>query len=162
MKRFLRYVADRSLREPNEYLNEYMIGLQVYDRDETFDPRLDSIVRVDAARLRSKLRDYYDSEGRASRIRIEIPKGSYKAIFKKRGRPYPPTSDQGSLKETSDAKTIAVLAFADLSPERNQEYFGDGIAEELMFALSRVPKLRVVAQTSVFAFKGKALDIREI
>jgi len=162
MKRFLRYVAERSLRETNDDLSEYSIGLEVYDRDESFDPRLDSIVRVDAARLRSKLREYYDSEGKTNHIRIEIPKGSYKATFNTKGRLYPGTADQGRAKETSDAKTIAVLSFADLSPERNQEYFGDGIAEELMFALSRVPKLRVVAQTSVFAFKGKSLDVREI
>ena len=162
MKRFLRYVTDRSLHQQGDNLNEYSIGLHVYDRDESFDPRLDSIVRVDAARLRSKLREYYDSEGRTSRIRIEIPKGSYKAIFSTTRRPNPRTSDQRLANETSDAKTIAVLSFADLSPEKDQEYFGDGIAEELMFALSRVPKLRVVAQTSVFAFKGKALDVREI
>lgn len=59
-------------------------------------------------------------------------------------------------------RTIAVLPFADLSPQRDQEYFGDGIAEELMFALSRVPKLRVVSQTSVFAFKGKGMDVKDI
>jgi TolB-like protein/Flp pilus assembly protein TadD len=162
MKRFLRYVVDRSLMEKKDDINEYSIGLQVYDRGVSFDPRLDSIVRVDAARLRSKLREYYESEGRASHIRIEIPKGSYKATFNKKRRPYPQTSERGPAKEASDAKTIAVLSFADLSPQRDQEYFGDGIAEELMFALSRVPKLRVVSQTSVFAFKGKGLDVREI
>jgi len=162
MKRFLRYAAERSLHETNDDLSEYSIGLQVYDRDESFDPSVDSIVRVDAARLRSKLRDYYDSEGKASKLRIEIPKGSYKATFNRTSRSHPSPPDQRPVKETSDAKTIAVLSFADLSPEKNQEYFGDGIAEELMFALSRVPKLRVVAQTSVFAFKGKALDVREI
>ena len=162
MKRFLQYVVDGSLRGQDDDLNEYSIGLHVYDRGVNFDPRLDSIVRVDAARLRSKLREYYASEGTASDIRIEIPKGSYKATFNKKRASPPQNSKRGSAKETSDAKTIAVLSFADLSPQRDQEYFGDGIAEELMFALSRVPKLRVVAQTSVFAFKGKGLDVREI
>jgi TolB-like protein len=162
MKRFLKYVVDQSLLGNDGDLSEYGIGLRVYDRDDAFDPRLDSIVRVDAARLRSKLREFYDSEGRSSPIRIEIPKGGYKATFSKRTRPRPEISAQRLAKETSDAKTIAVLTFADLSPERDQEYFGDGIAEELMFALSRVPKLRVVSQTSVFAFKGKGIDVRDI
>jgi TolB-like protein len=161
MKQFLQYVVDQSLHGKDDDLSEYWIGLQVYDRDESFDTRLDSIVRVDAARLRTKLREFYDSEGKASQIRIEIPKGSYKAIFnKRRGHPGPP--EQGSAKQKSGAKTIAVLPFSDLSPERDQEYFGDGIAEELMFALSRVPKLSVVSQTSVFAFKGKGMDVKEI
>jgi TolB-like protein len=162
MKRFLKYVVDQSIHEKDEDLSEYWIGLRVYDRDNGFDPRLDSIVRVDAARLRSKLREFYDSEGRGSPIRIEIPKGGYKATFNKRKGPRPEISEERSTKEASDAKTIAVLPFADLSPERDQEYFGDGIAEELMFALSRVPKLRVVSQTSVFAFKGKGMDLRDI
>ena len=162
MKRFLKYVVDQSFHGKDEDLSEYWIGLRVYDRDNGFDPRLDSIVRVDAARLRSKLREFYDSEGRGSPIRIEIPKGGYKATVNKRKGPRPETSGERPTKEASDAKTIAVLPFADLSPERDQEYFGDGIAEELMFALSRVPKLRVVSQTSVFAFKGKGMDLRDI
>jgi TolB-like protein len=162
MKRFLKYVVEQSLHGNDADLSEYGIGLQVYDRDDTFDPRLDSIVRVDAARLRSKLREFYDSEGRSNPIRIEIPKGGYRANFSKRTKPHAEISAQRLAKETPGAKTIAVLPFADLSPERDQEYFGDGIAEELMFALSRVPKLRVVSQTSVFAFKGKGIDVRDI
>jgi adenylate cyclase len=57
---------------------------------------------------------------------------------------------------------IAVLPFADMSPGRDQEYFADGMSEELINRLSKTPELRVVARTSAFAFKGKNLDIREI
>jgi TolB-like protein/class 3 adenylate cyclase len=57
---------------------------------------------------------------------------------------------------------IAVLPFADMSPGRDQEYFADGMAEELINALSKVPGLRVAARTSTFAFKGKNEDIRTI
>lgn len=162
MKRFLKYVVDQSFHGKDDDLSEYSIGLRVYDRDDSFDPRLDSIVRVDAARLRSKLREFYDSGGKANPIRIEIPKGGYKAIFHKGKGTRPEISKQRPVKEISVAKTIAVLPFVDLSPQHDQEYFGDGIAEELMFALSRVPKLRVVSQTSVFAFKGKGMDVRDI
>ncbi len=58
--------------------------------------------------------------------------------------------------------SIAVLPFADLSPQKDQEYFCDGMAEELINALCRVKDLRVVARTSAFSFKGKEIDIREI
>jgi serine/threonine protein kinase len=58
--------------------------------------------------------------------------------------------------------SIAVLPFADLSPQRDQEYFCDGLAEELINSLSHIHELRVAARTSAFAFKGKDLDIREI
>ena len=63
---------------------------------------------------------------------------------------------------TTLAPAVAVLPFADMSPERDQEYFADGMAEEIITALSRVEGLRVVARTSAFAFKGKNEDIREI
>lgn len=59
-------------------------------------------------------------------------------------------------------KSIAVLPFVDMSAQKDQEYFGDGIAEELIGALTKIPSLRVAAQTSTFSFKGKGMDIREI
>jgi serine/threonine-protein kinase len=58
--------------------------------------------------------------------------------------------------------SIAVLPFADLSPQKDQEYFCDGLAEELINALTQIEELRVVARTSAFSFKGKDIDIREI
>jgi serine/threonine-protein kinase len=62
----------------------------------------------------------------------------------------PPTSDS-----TPSRKSIAVLPFVDMSPEQDQEYFGDGIAEEIINALTRIEDLRVVARTSSFALKGQ-------
>jgi TolB-like protein/Flp pilus assembly protein TadD len=58
--------------------------------------------------------------------------------------------------------SIAVLPFADMSPQGDQEYFCDGIAEEIITSLSHLEKLKVVARTSAFAFKGKQMDVREI
>jgi serine/threonine-protein kinase len=162
MKRFLRFIVEETLRGKGDELNEHLLGVEVYDRDEQYDPRVDSIVRVDAARLRSKLREYYASEKENRVVHIEIPKGSYKPRFEKVERTSTRTQAERRSKQQEVSRTIAVLPFADLSPQRDQEYFADGIAEELMFALSRVPRLRVVSQTSVFAFKGKALDLREI
>jgi TolB-like protein/DNA-binding winged helix-turn-helix (wHTH) protein len=59
-------------------------------------------------------------------------------------------------------RSIAVLPFVDMSPGGDQEYFADGMSEELINRLSRIEDLRVVARTSAFAFKGKNVDIREI
>jgi serine/threonine protein kinase/Flp pilus assembly protein TadD len=60
------------------------------------------------------------------------------------------------------AKSVAVLPFADMSPEKDQDYFTDGIAEEIINALSKIQALRVASRSSAFAFKGKNLDIREV
>ncbi len=62
----------------------------------------------------------------------------------------------------ADELSIAVLPFANLSADKEAEYFSDGITEEIINALSQVPGLRVVARTSAFAFKGKDMDVREI
>ncbi len=61
-----------------------------------------------------------------------------------------------------DDKSIAVLPFADMSQAKDQEYMSDGIAEELMNLLTRVPDLKVIARTSSFAFKGQNIEIAEI
>ena len=60
------------------------------------------------------------------------------------------------------APTLAVLPFADRSPEADKEYFSDGITEELIATLARVEGLRVASRTSAFAFKGKAIDVRTV
>src|SRR5262249_34855032 len=58
--------------------------------------------------------------------------------------------------------SIAVLPFVDMSQGKDQEYFSDGISEELLDLLAKVPKLRVIARTSSFAYKGKEVSVAEI
>jgi TolB-like protein len=64
--------------------------------------------------------------------------------------------------ESYGDNSIAVLAFADMSPEGDQEYFSDGISEELLNLLSKAPGLRVISRSSAFTFKGKDIDIPTI
>jgi eukaryotic-like serine/threonine-protein kinase len=61
-----------------------------------------------------------------------------------------------------EAASIAVLPFVNLSADKENEYFGDGLAEEIINALAKVPELRVIARTSAFAFRGKEQDLRTI
>jgi TolB-like protein len=61
-----------------------------------------------------------------------------------------------------DVASIAVLPFADMSPNKDQEYFADGLSEELLNVLAKIRGLRVAARTSSFQFKGKQEDIRVI
>lgn len=70
-------------------------------------------------------------------------------------------SDSGGLNAV-DAKSIAVLPFVDMSPDGDQEYFGDGISEELLNLLAKIPDLKVAARTSAFSFKDKDVDIASI
>lgn len=57
---------------------------------------------------------------------------------------------------------VVVLPFIDFSPDKDQEYFCDGLAEEVIYTLAQIPNVRVIARTSAFAFKGKGMDVREI
>ncbi len=66
------------------------------------------------------------------------------------------------MEKGREGPSIAVLPFADLSPERDQEYFCDGIAEELINALTKIEKLKVASGSSAFQFKGKGHDVHEI
>ena len=87
LSRLLRYVVDRTIAGEGDQLKEYAVGVEVFDRDASYDPRLDSIVRVEAGRLRSRLEEYYNGEGATSPIRISLPRGAYVAQFERRADP---------------------------------------------------------------------------
>src|SRR5215470_20374940 len=80
-QKFLQLICEAYLDGRAGKLNEYLIGYEVFDRNETYDPALDSIVRVGAHEVRKKLERYYKSEGKNDEILLEIPAGSYIPIF---------------------------------------------------------------------------------
>jgi len=86
LQRFLRHVVEQSLEGKGDDLKEYSIGTSVFDRDEQYDPRIDSIVRVEAGRLRSKLDEYYNHAGASDDVVIRIPRGTYAPVFERRVR----------------------------------------------------------------------------
>jgi len=77
-------------------------------------------------------------------------------------RPGPASETSATLLPLPDRPSIAVLPFANMSGDKEQEYFSDGLAEEIINALVKVPGLKVIARTSAFAFKGQNTDIRKI
>lgn len=81
LSRFLRYLVESTLRGEGDQLNEYRLGVDVMGRPFSYEPRTNPVVRLEARRLRAKLREYYDLEGRHDPIRIDIPKGGYAATF---------------------------------------------------------------------------------
>ena len=158
LRRFLEFVVEHTLSSPNEHLKEMIIGIELYAGHGEFDPRITAVVRVDATRLRTKLREYYSSEGAADALIIDLPKGSYRPIFREASiqadTPRPATTP---FVEPS----VVVLPFSNISPDP-EAYFSDGLTEEIIHALSSIRGLRVVARTSAFALKHKNADVREI
>jgi TolB-like protein/Tfp pilus assembly protein PilF len=76
-QRFLEYLVNETLAGRGERLKAYNVALEVFERPETFDPITDPLVRIEAARLREKLREYYGTEGQSDAIHIDLPKGTY-------------------------------------------------------------------------------------
>jgi len=173
--RFLKFVVDETLVGRADRLNQYAIAIDVFDRDETFDPSIDAIVRVEAGRLRSKLLEYYAELGRDDSIRIELPKRSYATTFRQQ-------SGSDDSKSAADAEfdhevfsrddvagttkltdpTIAVLPFVNMSPDPEQEYFADGVTEDLITDLSRLPGIAVISRHSTFTYKGAAVTPQQV
>ena len=164
-QRFLEYLVTETLAGRSDRLKGYNIALEVFDRPETFDPTVYPLVRIEAARLREKLREYYGTDGQGDPIRIELPKGNYTPQIELRhqGAPRITRHEAPSTQEVSSTvPAVAVLPFDDLSADQNLGYFGDGVAEDIITALSRFPDLVVVARSSSLAYKGKGVDIRQV
>src|SRR5271169_3987500 len=90
LRHFLAFLTEHSLEKPGEVVKEYELAVAVLGKAEGFDPRLDSAVRVHAARLRAKLAEYYMSDGVEDPVLIEVPKGSYHVAWRYRaGEPVP-------------------------------------------------------------------------
>ena len=81
LTRFLSFSVEEALAGRAENLKEYTLALEVFDKAASHDPGADPIVRVEARRLRARLKEYYETEGRGDSIRIDIPKGAYAAIL---------------------------------------------------------------------------------
>jgi hypothetical protein len=82
--KLLRYLGKQALEHPGTAVKEYQIATEVFGRQADFDPQLDSMVRVQAGRLRTKLAEYYSTEGVGDRIVVELPKGNYAVAFHER------------------------------------------------------------------------------
>jgi TolB-like protein/Flp pilus assembly protein TadD len=143
LKRFLKFIVLEAVAGRRHELKEYVIGVQVFGKEETFDPRTDPIVRVQARRLRAKLVRYYREEGRADETQIELPKGGYAPVFKQRDTPV--LIKRSVAAALVSRNTIAVLPFVDHGVDHDLAYFCKGLREEVVHRLARLSALRILA-----------------
>lgn len=158
LSRFLTFSVEASLRGESERVKEYTVGAEAFGRGASFDPRVDPVVRVEARRLRSRLKAWYEGEGRGSPVVIELPRGGYAAVFHDRAEP---SLDVASAAPTGQ-RTIAVLPFTNLNSGADGDYLSDGLTEELIHSLTKLSGLRVVAWQSASRLRGHEQDIEEI
>jgi TolB-like protein len=135
--RFLRFVVDAALQSPEATIKEFDIGIAVYDRRSDYDPRTDPIVRVEAARLRARLREYYEVTP-PEHVRIDIPKGRYVPLF---------IPVEGTSSHVASELSILLAPFRCLSSDPGDQNFCDGLTEEVLHKLAQNPRLRVITQS---------------
>ena len=119
--KLLRYLARHAIEHPGTPLKEFQIATEEFGRPPDFDPAVDSMVRVQAGRLRAKLVEYYATEGAEDSLRIDLPKGAYTLSFQHRqpGEAHPQSHDVAEGDPRTAFRTAAprgwVLAAVTLS-----------------------------------------------
>ncbi len=159
--RFLQFAVDCYLNGSTDQLKESILGRVVFDRGPSFDSQTDSIVRVDSQRLRRKLAEYYRSDGHADPVSIAFHAGSYVphiSYVDVVPKPQPPSNGgQPAL----NPQVVAVLPFDNLRPDWEEDFFCEGITDDIIHALSAIPGLRVIGRTSAFSLRHTTVDVRE-
>jgi Tol biopolymer transport system component len=103
MAQFLRYVVEQSLAGMGGQLKETVIGVGVFGRENSYDPKIDPVVRVEARRLRAKLQEYYSGSGAVDPVRIELPKGTYQPRFVPTDEPPAPAEPSPVVRSSTRA-----------------------------------------------------------
>ena len=173
MKRFLRYIVEETLAGRGDRLKGYTIGLEVFDRPDSFDPQADTIVRVQAGQLRRRLDLYYSQSGRDAPLRILVPRGGYVPVFEFRSlEPAVETASgvaEGREGFAHKARSsgpprpgIVVLTFSDLSLSSDRSFFAEGLTAEIVNALVQFRYLRVVTRTASVTTSGPSVGITSL
>ena len=190
-QRFLEYIVNEALAGRGERLKGYNIAQAVFDRAETFDPNIDPIVRMEAARLRDRLREYYDGDGQSDPIRISLPKGTYTPhiefglapTLNPRPDRAAPIKQLGMLAAAvlliiaaglwglqywtsgpslPDKPSVAVLPFDNIGADPKWDRLADGMTDDVITDLSHSKDLVVIARNSTELYKGKPIDLRQV
>jgi len=190
LARFLKFVVERHLEGRDSEIKESVLAMEVFGRGADHDPKQDSIVRTEAARLRARLGEYSLGEGKNDELVIELPKGGYAPSIRRAdprpARQPPPQQNRpaspawswrvagislGVLalaaagwwrwQQHNAPVTIAVLPLINLTQDPAHDFFADAITGELIRDLSILDGLVVRSQTSSFVFKGKPQSVRD-
>jgi TolB-like protein/Tfp pilus assembly protein PilF len=164
--RFLRFAVEHALSGSEDGLKEYVIGTEVYDRRPPYHPSQDSIVRTEARRLRTKLKEYYESADRDNPIFIYFRPGSYIPVFRSRAAAASQEIAPGSPEEQvfieGAGMPVAVIPFLDASGQPLSSEFARGVTDELVHELMQCEGFRVVATSSIAQMGSQAQDISSL
>lgn len=163
ISRFLRFIVEHVIGGNQDYLKEYVIGSEVYDRKPPYHPSQDSIVRTEARRLRAKLKEYYETEGNDDPIYVYLRPGSYIPAFQRKealaGIPTVTNANNAALSLRDSATAIAILPFSDISGSALSSTYARGIPDELAYSLMQIAGCRVISPSSMAYFSARESDV---
>src|SRR6202008_4360632 len=137
--RFLTHIVNRTIEADIDSLKEFSIAMEVFDRASEYDPNIDAIVRVEARRLRAKLKAYYEEgQGAVDSVLIGLRPGNYVPIFRWLDAQPAKHREEIVAAQPAGRICIALLPFVNMSPEPEQDYFCDGISEEITNSLTQI------------------------
>jgi TolB-like protein len=162
---FLKFVTDSTLAGKEQEIKEYSIGIHVLSRSKDFNPQLDSVVRINAGRLRRALKEYYYEAGKMDPVLIEMPKGGYIPIFQPhihfQNLETEKTRVSESVQRIVKKPVIAVMPFRNISQNSSRDFFADGMGEQLSTELTWFHNLTVMSYYSSRHVNGLTSDIKE-
>ena len=190
-QRFLEYIVNEALAGRGERLKGYNVAQAVFDRAETFDPNVDPIVRNEAARVRDRLREYYEATAKAILFASSYQRAPTRRTSSFRQAPTldprpdraAPVKQLGMLAAAvlliitaslwglqhwnsgpslPDKPSVAVLPFDNIGADPQWQRLADGITEDIIADLSHHKDLIAIARNSTEVYKGKPIDIRQI
>lgn len=144
-RRFLRFVVEQALKGETDKINEFVLGFEVFNKGDSFDPRIDSIVRVEARRLRERLKKYYEDEGRDDPIVITLRPRSFVPEFEEPSAAKPAAGAR--LRAWLPSHKAAAFALAAV-------LFGAGAAAAALWFQWRRPALPPTASILVLPFQN--------
>ncbi|MEJ2093241.1 MAG: hypothetical protein P8X65_13735 [Syntrophobacterales bacterium] len=165
LQNFLRFIVEKTLAGEAAEIKGYTVATQVLGRKADFNPNLDPIVRIMGGRLRRALEQYYRLPGKNDPVIINVPRGAYVPRFRSSSQPEGAGEvTREVLKESilalPSGPSVAVMPLLNLTGDSEQEYFTEGLAEELTSELARYQDLRVIAYQSTRRWKGETIDPR--
>lgn len=157
----LEFLVDETVRGRGESLKELVIGDALYSSTCPYDPGIDSSVRVEARRLRRKLKAYYDENGSRASLRITMPESGYRPRFApcigvpRIGHPCDQAAGLGQV----DLAVMPFRVIAGAGPEHDE--YSDGLTDELIYILERRTPLKLAPRLIVFQFRNRDYAIEE-
>lgn len=142
LRRFLEFVVETALDGRAHELKEFTVAVNAFDKDESFDPRIDPIVRVEAGRLRQRIDEYYQDHPE-DRILVRLRKRGYRPVMR-----WMKPSDR--VNGAVSKSTIAVLDFDDLTPDKHHAHIAKVIPERIATLLPQMTALRPTGTVGKF------------